>query len=209
MKNGRMRFRNDFGMTGVVIILLIVLIGGCAGTSVERVKPDEVVDLSGRWNDTDSRLVAEEMVKDALSRPWINSYTAKNQKSPTVVVGTVVNRSHEHINIQTFTKDLERELTNSGQVRFVASAGERGELREERAEQMMHATEETAKGVGKEVGADFMLKGVINTIQDEEKGTRVVYYQINLEIIDIESNVKVWLGDKKIKKVVEKRRLGF
>ena len=193
----------------VVAILLVVLIGGCASTTVERVKPGEAIDLSGRWNDTDSRLVAEEMIKDLVSRPWLDNFVEKNKKQPTVIVGTVVNRSHEHISVQTFTKDLERELTNSGRVQFVATKGEREEIREERTEQMIHATEETAKGVGKEIGADYMLKGVLNTIQDEEKGTKVVYYQINLEMIDIESNVKVWLGDKKIKKVVEKRRLGF
>jgi len=193
----------------VVAILLVVFTGGCASTTVERVKPEEAIDLSGRWNDTDSRLVAEEMIKDLVSRPWLDNFVEKNKKQPTVIVGTVVNRSHEHISVQTFTKDLERELTNSGQVQFVASKGEREEIREERTEQMIHATEETAKGVGKEIGADYMLKGVLNTIQDEEKGTKVVYYQINLEMIDIESNVKVWLGDKKIKKVVEKRRFGF
>lgn len=193
----------------VIAIMLVALIGGCASTTVERVKPEEAIDLSGRWNDTDSRLVAEEMIKDLLSRPWLDNYVEKNKKQPTVIVGTVVNRSHEHISVQTFTKDLEKELTNSGEVQFVASKGEREEIREERAEQMIHATEETAKGVGKEIGADYMLKGVLNTIQDEEKGTKVVYYQINLEMIDIESNVKVWLGDKKIKKVVEKRRFGF
>ncbi|MCC7201790.1 MAG: penicillin-binding protein activator LpoB [Nitrospirae bacterium] len=189
--------------------MLIAFTAGCASTTVERVKPEEAIDLSGRWNDTDSRLVAEAMMKDLLSRPWLDIYVEKNKRQPAVIVGTVVNRSHEHINVQTFTKDIEKELTNSGLVQFVASSGEREEIREERAEQMIHATEETAKGVGKETGADYMLKGVLNTIQDEEKGTRVIYYQINLEMIDIESNVKVWLGDKKIKKVVEKRRFGF
>ena len=213
------RSRNEFGMTGrqdfrmksyfVVIIMLIAFIGGCAGTRVERVKPEEAIDLSGRWNDTDSRLTAEEMIKDSLSRPWLDSYVTKNKKQPTVIIGTVVNRSHEHINVQTFTKDLERELTNSGQVQFVASKGEREEIREERTDQMIHATEETAKGIGKEIGADYMLKGVINTIQDEEKGTKVIYYQVDLEMIDVESNIKVWFGDKKIKKVIERRRLGF
>ncbi|HEY4619948.1 MAG TPA: penicillin-binding protein activator LpoB, partial [Nitrospirota bacterium] len=152
----------------VVAILLVVLIGGCASTTVERVKPGEAIDLSGRWNDTDSRLVAEEMIKDLVSRPWLDNFVEKNKKQPTVIVGTVVNRSHEHISVQTFTKDLERELTNSGRVQFVASKGEREEIREERTEQMIHATEETAKGVGKEIGADYMLKGVLNTIQDEE-----------------------------------------
>jgi PBP1b-binding outer membrane lipoprotein LpoB len=104
---------------------------------------------------------------------------------------------------------LERELTNSGRVQFVASKGEREELREERTEQQTHSSEETAKGLGKEIGADYMLKGEINSIEDEEGREKVVYYQVTLEMIDLETNVKVWFGDKKIKKLVERRRFGF
>jgi hypothetical protein len=44
------------------------LILGCAGPKVKRTEVDETIDLSGRWNDTDSRLVAEEMIQDCLSR---------------------------------------------------------------------------------------------------------------------------------------------
>ncbi len=191
------------------LLFLASVVGGCATTRVERISPEKVVDLSGRWNDTDSRLVAEEMVKEALSRPWVDNFLKKHTKQPTVIVGTVVNRSHEHINVQTFTKDLERELTNSGRVLFVASKTEREEVREERQDQQTQSSEETAKGLGKEVGADYMLKGNINSIQDEEGGTKVVYYQVTLEMVDIESNLKVWFGDKKIKKIIEKSRIGF
>ena len=35
---------------------------------VKREEINKKVDLSGSWNDTDSRLVAEEMVKDCLAR---------------------------------------------------------------------------------------------------------------------------------------------
>lgn len=192
-----------------LIILFVGIAAGCATTKVERISPQEQIDLSGRWNDTDSRMVAEDMVKEALGRPWVDNFTKKHNKSPTVIVGTVTNRSHEHINVQTFIKDLQRELTNSGRIQFVASKGEREEIREERKEQLTNATEETAKGLGKEIGADYMLKGEVNSILDEEAGTKVVYYQITLEMIDVESNIKVWFGDKKIKKVVERSRLKF
>ncbi|MFZ3066194.1 MAG: penicillin-binding protein activator LpoB [Nitrospirota bacterium] len=188
---------------------MFTAIVSCAGQKVSRVGTDTVTDLSGRWNDTDSRLVAEEMVKDALSRPWIDNYSRKRGKQPTVIVGTVLNRSHEHINVQTFTKDLERELTNSGRVQFVAARGEREELREERVDQAQHAADETVKGPGKEIGADYMLKGTINTILDEAKGTKVIFYQVDLELIDIEKNIKVWFGQKKIKKVIERSRANF
>ena len=104
---------------------------GCASTTVSRVDAASVTDLSGHWNDADSRLVAEEMVKEALSGPWLQTYTNAHTKRPVVVVGTVTNRSHEHINVQTFINDLQRELTNSGKVTFVAGKGEREEVREE------------------------------------------------------------------------------
>lgn len=193
----------------ILFFILSIFIASCAGPKVSRVGTDTVTDLSGRWNDTDSRLVAEEMVKEALSRPWIDNYSKKHGKQPTVIVGTVLNRSHEHINVQTFTKDLERELTNSGRVQFVASKGEREELREERVDQAQHAADETVKGPGKEIGADYMLKGTINTILDEAKGTKVIFYQVDLELIDIGKNIKVWFGQKKIKKVIERSRANF
>jgi hypothetical protein len=185
-----------------------LLAAGCASVTVERKAVDEAIDLSGNWNDTDSRLVSEEMIADALNRPWLGNYRSRRGQNPVVIVGTVRNRSDEHINVQTFVKDLERSLTNSGEVSFVADAQERGELRDERADQASHASEETAKEEGRETGADFMLQGAINTISDRIEGKEVRYYQVNLELIDIESHRKVWIGEKKIKKFVKRSRLG-
>lgn len=191
------------------LLAALVFSGGCASTSVSRVDAATVTDLSGRWNDTDSRMVAEAMVQEALSRPWLENYTATNKRQPVVVVGTVTNRSHEHINVQTFISDLERELTNSGRVTFVAAKGQREEIREERREQAANALESTQKPPGKEIGADYLLRGSISTILDEAEGTKAIYYQVDLEMVDISSNVKSWFGQKKIKKVVERKRVIF
>ncbi len=185
--------------------LMMLLITGCSTVpKVERVGVEEQIDLSGFWNDTDSRLVAEEMIKDALSHPWIDEYYKQRGTKPRVIVGTVKNRSHEHINTQTFVKDLERELVNSGKVIFVASKEERQEIREEKMDQMLHASVETRKSLGEEYGADFMLHGQINTILDEAGRTQVKYYQVELELTNILTHEKVWIGQKKIKKVVRR-----
>ncbi|MBC2712212.1 MAG: penicillin-binding protein activator LpoB [Desulfosarcina sp.] len=186
-----------------------LLVAGCASVKVDRMGVDETVDLSGRWNDTDSRLVSEEMISDVLSRPWIDRFRAGRGKDPVVIVGSVRNRSDEHINTRTFVKDLERALINSGEVEFVASSVEREEIREERKDQAAHASEATAKEEGEEAGADFMLQGAINTISDRIEGKEVKYYQVNLELIDIQSHRKVWIGEKKIKKLVKRSRFGF
>jgi hypothetical protein len=153
-------------------------------------------------------MVSEEMIRDCLERPWLERHKAKHSGGiPTVIVGRVRNRSHEHINVQTFVKDLERALINSGSVQFVASKGEREGVREERKDQASHSSDETMKGPGEEIGADFMLIGSINTIRDDIGGKAVMFYQTNLELINLENNIKVWIGEKKIKKLIKKKKL--
>ncbi len=193
----------------LTMLAVVLLLAGCASLKVDRVDVDKTVDLSGRWNDTDSRLVSEEMINDVLSRPWIDRFRAGRRNNPVVIVGSVRNRSDEHINTRTFVKDLERALINSGDVEFVAGSVERQEIREERKDQAAHASEATAKDEGEEFGADFMLQGAINTISDRIEGKEVKYYQVNLELIDIQSHRKVWIGEKKIKKLVKRSRFGF
>jgi len=194
----------------LLFCLLAVFLTGCgAETKVTRTDPGVVIDLSGRWNDTDSRVVAEEMVKQALSYPWLENYVRAKGRQPVVVVGKIVNNSHEHINVQTFVTDLERELTNSQKVTFVAAKGEREQIREERREQAAQAREDTQKAPGKEIGADYMMTGHISTIPDEAFGVKAMFYQVDLELIDLESNVKTWYGQKKIKKVIERKRTLF
>lgn len=188
----------------VSCFLLSVVIAGCGGGSkVTRVEATSTTDLSGRWNDTDSRLVAEEMVMDALNRPWIDKWK-EAKKVPTVIVGKIVNKSHEHISVETFVKDIERTLLNDGNVEFVASKEEREEVRDEREDQQTNAAVDTRKDMGEEQGADLMLKGSINAIVDREGKSSVIFYQVNMELIDMESNKKVWIGEKKIKKVIER-----
>lgn len=188
------------------IFVALAVISAC-GQQVTRVETDTVTDLSGNWNDTDSRLVADEMIQDALSRSWLTRFNREQGNPPTVIVGEVRNLSHEHINTRTFIADMERALINSGEVDFVASSKEREEIRSERMDQDLHATEETRKAMGREIGADFMLKGTINTIIDAVSGEQVRFYQVDLTLIDLANNRKVWLGQKKIKKTIEKSGL--
>ena len=198
-----------YGRVATLVLLLAGLAGCGAETKVTRVDAGVVTDLSGRWNDTDSRMVAESMVKEALEYPWLSNFSQTNRRQPVVVVGTVLNNSHEHINVQTFVTDLERELTNSQKITFVAGKSEREEVRVERKEQAMYSREDTQKAPGKEIGADYMMKGTIATILDEADGTKAMFYQVDLQMVDLESNAKVWFGQKKIKKVIEKKRTIF
>lgn len=195
--------------TTCLALAMLVWMGCSSSKTVTRVESDKAIDLSGEWNDTDSRLVAQEMISDVLSRPWVGEFKGEKKRPPDVIVGTVKNRTSEHIQTVTFIKNLERELLNSGRVNFVANKEERVEVREERADQQEHASDESMKRFQQEAGADFMLRGDIASIIDQEGGEKVKYYQVNLELVDIESNRKVWIGEKQIKKLVSQSGTKF
>lgn len=184
-------------------IAIIISLTSCS-RKVTRLDPNTQTDISGRWNDTDSKQVAETMTSDVLSRPWLTRFNqANNGKAPVVIIGDVTNKTHEHISAETFIKDVERAFINSGKVRVVENAMFRQKIREELESQQGFATEETKKKLAKELGADFIMFGTINSMVDEYKKEKTIAYKVNLELADLQSTEKVWIGDKEIKKYVK------
>lgn len=143
------------------------------------------------------------MIRDVLNRPWKSDFQSAKNRRPVVIVGIVSNKSSEHIEAETLIKDVEKEFINSGMVRVVQNAEFREKLREERADQGEFASPETQARWGRELGADFMMFGVINSTTDSYKKEKVVSYKVNLELANLETNEKVWIGDKEIKKYIK------
>lgn len=187
------------------IAALVIFASGCSSQKkVTRVSSDEQIDLSGRWNDTDSRLTADAMISQSLTEAWLNNFRdTHGGDKPVIICGFVKNKSHEHIDAETFIKDLEKAFINSQQIRLVQGGEKRDDIRLERADQQDYSSAETMKAWGREMGADFMLQGSINSIVDSEGRETVNFYQINLELTNIETNEIVWIGDKKIKKYIK------
>jgi len=205
------RLQHGLPRTVAIAALGLVLVGpaACATKSVTRINPADVTDLSGRWNDTDSRLVANQLIEQSLGADWVRSFrTTHGGESPAVIVGDFANRTTEHIPVGTFVKDLENAFVRSGSVRVVASAQERAELRGERADQQQNARTDTRAQLGMEQGARYMLKGELQSIGDAEGRERIVYYQVDATLIDLETNTKVWVGQHKIKKYIERKPFG-
>jgi len=190
-------------LVSLALVITASSFNACQTRTVERIDPSQQTDLSGRWNDTDSRLVSNEMISDCMARPWRTDFVAAKGKKPTVIVGMIRNKTTEHIEAETFIKDIEKAYINSGLVSVVQAGDARKELREERNDQQTFSSEDTRKKWGLEKGADFMLNGVMTSIVDEYGKQKVIFYQIDLELTNLETNEKVWIGDKKIKKAIQ------
>src|SRR5690606_36312747 len=88
---------------------IILAAGSCKTPHVQRMSETAVTDLSGRWNETDSRITAEEISAELASHSWYNTFSSTNQgKKPVIIVGMITNKSHEHIPTETFSLDIEK-----------------------------------------------------------------------------------------------------
>jgi penicillin-binding protein activator len=201
--------RSGRAITVLMLALLVVGTSAC-NKRVTRIDPASVTDLSGRWNDTDSRLVANALIEQSLTAGWLARHTnLHGGEAPAVIVGGFRNRTLEHIPVNTFISDLERAMINSGAVRMVASAAERSEIRAEREDQQEHARASSRARMAQELGANYMFQGEITAIEDQEGRERVVYYQIDATLTDLESNVRVWAGNHQIKKYITRPRVSW
>jgi hypothetical protein len=204
------RHRYIHRAAGALGLFVLATAGACVSKRVTRIEPTAVTDLSGRWNDTDSRLVANQLIQQTLAAGWAKRYTETHGgESPAVVVGTFANRTAEHIAVGIFVKDIERALLTTGAARVVASGDERLELRSERTDQQQNARADTRTRLGQELGARYVLAGELQAIEDVDGRERVVFYQVDASLIDLETNAKVWVGQHKIKKYVERARFGL
>ncbi len=179
---------------------------GCAPTyrEVKRVPADAVVDVDYGFNDTDARIVWQQMSDDANFRGWTDRWIQEHGgQRPIIIIGPIKNNTQEYINTNLFTRNFEREMLNSGKVRVVSARDDRGELRDERLQGQEWNSPETRKIMKNELGADLMLLGDINDVQQRSLSGRTVskYYQVNLDLTNIETNEKVWIGTAEVKKV--------
>jgi len=185
-----------------LFLLLLTLSGACNQRTVARVDPQTQVDLSGRWNDSDSRMVADRMVADLLGSERFKEYATSKGRKPAIIVGQVRNRTSEHIDANAYIKKFELAIFNSGIAELIESGDFRDKLRVERANQQDFASPETMKRAGEETGADLMLFGEMTSETDVYQKDRVVNYVTTLFLTDMETNKRVWYGQHEIKKKI-------
>ena len=188
---------------GAIWVSLLIFTFSCSPRAVKRISSDEAIDLSGRWNDTDSREVAEAMGKELLGGESFKTFAAQKGSKPAIIVGLVRNKTSEHIDADNFIKKLELTIFNSGIADLVESDSFRDKLREERAQQQDFAASATVSRWGLETGADLMLFGEMTSETDVYNKRRVVNYIVTLFLTDMETNKRVWYGQKEIRKFIK------
>jgi penicillin-binding protein activator len=183
--------------------LAFLVLAGCQTRQVSRIDPASQLDLSGRWNDTDSRKVADQIIYDLFDSDKFKMYASELGRKPVIIMGLIRNKTSEHIDADNFVKKFELVIHNSDVADIVESDEFRDKLRVERTQQQDFADPASAKTFGKELGADLMLFGEMTSETDTYNNKRVVNYITTVYLTDIETSKRVWYGQHEIKKFVK------
>ena len=202
-----------FSIISMCILVMLLLAACSSQPRVARVDAGSQVDLTGRWNDSDVRMVSETLISDVLSSTrvtqFIRDFSAQNGgRLPAVLVGTFRNESSERINTGIISRSMEVAIVNSGMLDFVAGGDTREEIRGERLDQLHNASDETIAGIGNETGAALLLTGTVNSMVERSGNTTVRSYFVNAELTNMRDNTRIWMGSNdEIKKIIRQRNV--
>lgn len=190
-------------------VLSGLVLTGCGPKAFVRGGYDEDVNsenlLTDRWSETDMQVAVRDLVGSAMNHNAI----ANAKRPPIVMVTKLQNKTSEHIDTQSITDMVTVELTNSGKVQFVDKAA-RDEIADEYEYQDSGMVgRETQKGKGKQVGADLILRGDIDSIVQEVGKDKSVYYKITLKLTNLSTGLIVWTNHKQIRKLFKKQTVGL
>ena len=197
----RLRMRRVMGPA----LVSVTLLAACAGQRVSYQDPNKVETVTEDFGSTDLQSIAERMVNSLVRHPVI-----ANGNRPVVQVSTVKNKTTEHIDTKSISDKIRTALIKTGMVRFSAASDANREILEnlEYQSESGVVSKKTAKGVGKQIGADYLLYGEIDSIVKRASGTTDVYYKITLNLVDVETGIIEWSDEKEIRKQANRALFG-
>jgi hypothetical protein len=194
------------------IALILPMITGCAAfrASVKTVDLSEDKHFDADFDATDLRKITESVADEIAGSGFLN----KMDEAPIMMIAGVQNRTSNYLDTKNLTDRIRTLLIQSGEVQFV-NAARREELLKEQGYQAANATAATQVGIGKQLGAKYMLTGSITEMRKESpKQVRVSkqewnYYKLTMEITDLETGLISWTTEKEFARQASKPLIGW
>lgn len=194
----------------VASVFSILLLGvvGCGPKAFVKGQYDDVNRenlLNDQWSETDMQKAVQDMVASLMTSPAI----AKANKMPIVMVTNLQNKTSEHIDTQSIMDMVRVELMKSGKVGFIDKEARQDISEEYNYQNSGMVSEDTKKGPGGQVGADFIINGRLDSIVQEVGKDKSVYYKLTLNLTNLKSSMITWSDQKQIRKTFKKKTIGL
>lgn len=200
-------------VSGAAIGGLLVLTG-CAMFRV-KVEDKDVANLpayDATYGAQDLRNLSDKVAASIATSDFI-----KNQPGNLImIIYGVQPRTTTFVDTQAMTDRLRNILMqkSNNKIQFV-NESRRQELMKEQGFQTQNATDDTRAAVGKQLGAKFMLTGALIEMQKQTgkqvrvSKTELVYYQLTIEITDLETGIIAWSTQEEFARAAREPLIGW
>lgn len=197
----------------LVVILAVATLGsGCRAfrASTKEVDVATAKPMDTAYDYSDLRWLGNSIGED------ISAWKVLDQggKKPILVVMGIQNRTTRHIDTKAITDTIRTVVINNNKADFVNET-QRDAILKEKGYQLANCTPETRVAIGRELGARYVLSGSLIEIRKEEprqirlSKAEEVYYQLTIEITDIETSLIAWTKQKERARGGSKPVLGW
>lgn len=190
------------------IVFAMLALTACGPQAFVKGQYDDVDrenNLNDQWSETDMQKAVHDLVASALNSPSLS----QAKKMPVVMVTNLQNKTSEHIDTQSVMDMVRVELMKSGKVGFIDKEAREDISNEYDYQNSGKVSQETKKGPGGQVGADYIINGRLDSIVQEVGKDKSVYYKITLNLTNLKSSMITWSDQKQIRKTYKKKTIGL
>lgn len=192
-----------------LLIPLTLILSSCGPRAFVKGEYDDNVEdtnlLNDKWSETDMQKTVKYLVDSMTQHPSI-----KNAKRPPIVMVTrLQNKTSEHIDTQSIMDMFRVELTNNTYISFVDKEARQDISDEYGYQGSGMVSDETKKGPGGQIGADYILNGRMDSIVQQVGSQKTVYYKITMNLTNLRTSLITWTNQKQIRKKYKKRSVGL
>jgi uncharacterized protein (TIGR02722 family) len=206
-----MKMKSKYSLLVVYVCagILLFLQTACGPKAFVKGQYDEDVNrenlMNDLWSETDMQETVRALVASMMAHPSL----AHAKVPPTVLITNLQNKTSEHIDTQSVMDMVRVELMKSGKLRFIDKEAREDIDQEYSYQNSGRVSNESKKGPGGQVGADFIVNGRLDSIVQEVGKDKTVYYKITLNLTNLKSSVIEWSDNKQIRKIYRKKTIGL
>lgn len=161
--------------------------------------------MNDEWSETDMQNAARDLVNSLIQHPAI----ANAKVPPVLMITQLQNKTSEHIDTQNIMDMVRVELMKTGKMTFIDKEAREDISSEYDYQNSGMVNNETKKGPGGQIGADFLLNGRLDSIVQEVGKDKTVYYKVTLNLTNLKTSVITWSDYKQIRKIFKKKSVGL
>lgn len=187
----------------LLLIIFITFLSACGPTIQYNIKDEETVTGSD-WSAKDLKDVSDYMAASIKQSAFIGSPQYARDNPRWMLARYMKNETDEHVNTRTIMEKIRTRLINAGIARFIDDQAVEDILEQLKLQQSGLFDNNTVAQVGKLVGAKQILRGTISSIRKKTERKDIIYYNITLQLVNIQTGEIIWTDEKEIQRLTSK-----